>query len=579
MSDIHQRNPSKQCALKTQGPNLVIVGAPRSGSTYLYRALGKHSQIFQSPVKEPHYFLSDRWPLGGPEKDAFTKPLEEFFDGKRKTVWGGLVRDESDYLSLFQNAGSQSWRMEATPNYFAEGKVMAERLNYMLSDETRILIALRDPVERLKSHYKLFCQNGWETLPFFRALLAAAERLENGWAPTWDYVRYSQISAPLAQWTGVFGDRLKTVQFEDLKYQSANVFSELQNWLGIRHEILPTKSFRNASEDIEVPSDQEIRDFLSSEFQFDYQSESDARSRWRISGKKPPLVTIGMPVHNGEHTIKGALGSLLEQSYPNFKVVVCDNASTDGTAEVVQNIASSTERVEYWHYADLVEIQGSYRRALETRQEGYFMFAPSDDRWGSEFLEQSVAFLESTPDASVCCGQIEMFDDTGRKWLSTGARPVLGAKPNRWTNALLATSDASRLYGLIRSSACTDIIPSTAPEGWDHYTCAKLALRGKIGSISVPAMTRHQTPKEKYRALVFKQEETFWGRVFFARHVLGLFKADEEFDTRSLKARAALISFLFNQTRLALYEQRWRPLRFCFKLVSVLGKIISKLCK
>ena len=44
-----------------------------------------------------------------------------------------------------------------------------------------------------------------------------------------------------------------------------------------------------------------------------------------------PLVSIGMPVYNGEKYIRQALDSLLAQDYANFELVISDNASTDGT--------------------------------------------------------------------------------------------------------------------------------------------------------------------------------------------------------------------------------------------------------
>jgi glycosyltransferase involved in cell wall biosynthesis len=47
-----------------------------------------------------------------------------------------------------------------------------------------------------------------------------------------------------------------------------------------------------------------------------------------------PLVTIGIPVYNGEEYIRSALDSLLSQQYKNIKIIISDNASTDHTAEI-----------------------------------------------------------------------------------------------------------------------------------------------------------------------------------------------------------------------------------------------------
>ena len=49
-----------------------------------------------------------------------------------------------------------------------------------------------------------------------------------------------------------------------------------------------------------------------------------------------PLVTVGMPLYNGAALLRNALDSLLRQDYPNFEIIVSDNASLDDSAEIVR---------------------------------------------------------------------------------------------------------------------------------------------------------------------------------------------------------------------------------------------------
>src|SRR6476646_10047994 len=89
------------------GPDFLIIGAPKAGSTALHAAFAGHPQLFASPVKEPKYFLTDgrppsRWEHRGPG-DAHSA---------REWVW-----DRMQYEWLFADAAPGTLRYESTPFY------------------------------------------------------------------------------------------------------------------------------------------------------------------------------------------------------------------------------------------------------------------------------------------------------------------------------------------------------------------------------------------------------------------------------------------------------------------------------
>ena len=61
-----------------------------------------------------------------------------------------------------------------------------------------------------------------------------------------------------------------------------------------------------------------------------------------------PLVSIGLPVYNGERWLRGALDCLLGQTYRNIELVVCDNASTDATSALCAEYVERDPRVRYF---------------------------------------------------------------------------------------------------------------------------------------------------------------------------------------------------------------------------------------
>ena len=60
-----------------------------------------------------------------------------------------------------------------------------------------------------------------------------------------------------------------------------------------------------------------------------------------------PHVSLALPVYNGEKFISDAIRSVLAQDYKNFELIICDNASTDGTEKICRDFAASDPRVHY----------------------------------------------------------------------------------------------------------------------------------------------------------------------------------------------------------------------------------------
>ena len=108
-------------------PNLLIIGVPKAGTTSLFSYLNLHNQVFGSSPKEPGYFHPLRW---GEELSAITK-----------------------YEKAFTGYSNQKYAMEATPGYFYGGQKVSNKMKKLLPD-SRVIVVLRDPVQRLFSFYK-----------------------------------------------------------------------------------------------------------------------------------------------------------------------------------------------------------------------------------------------------------------------------------------------------------------------------------------------------------------------------------------------------------------------------------------
>ncbi|WP_448584437.1 glycosyltransferase family 2 protein [Thermocrinis sp.] len=104
---------------------------------------------------------------------------------------------------------------------------------------------------------------------------------------------------------------------------------------------------------------------------------------------KSELVSIIIPVYNGERYIRQALESALSQTYPNKEVIVVDDASTDTTPRVAKDYP-----VIYHRNEKNMERAHSRNKGVEISKGEYLFFLDYDDLWEKDYIESSVEFLK-----------------------------------------------------------------------------------------------------------------------------------------------------------------------------------------
>ena len=157
-------------------PNFIIIGAPKCGTTSLYKYVGQHPDVYMSENKEPKFFAFAETDLN--------------FSGHQKAVnqiKSSTTRNFEDYLALFQKGKDYKIRGEASPIYFHYPGT-ARRIKYYLPGIKMALI-LRNPVDRLYSDWKHQIRMGWEEeTNFIDALRKWDERKNHNWFPYLDYL-------------------------------------------------------------------------------------------------------------------------------------------------------------------------------------------------------------------------------------------------------------------------------------------------------------------------------------------------------------------------------------------------------
>src|SRR5688572_23794306 len=112
---------------------------------------------------------------------------------------------------------------------------------------------------------------------------------------------------------------------------------------------------------------------------------------------RPPRVSVGMPVYNGEKYLVHAFTRLLDQEFVDFELIVCDNASTDGTQEICLQFAQKDPRVRYVRNERNIGLAANHNLAFTLARGEFFKWAAHDDDFPRPMLARFVKALEEAP--------------------------------------------------------------------------------------------------------------------------------------------------------------------------------------
>lgn len=127
-----------------------------------------------------------------------------------------------------------------------------------------------------------------------------------------------------------------------------------------------------------------------------------------------PRVSIGLPVYNGELYLREALTSLCRQSWSDFEIIICDNASTDSTREICEEFTKHDPRIRYVCNAHNLGAARNFNKSVHLATGEYFFWANHDDLWAVTYVEKCVAALDSNPGAVNAYSRSVKVDGAGR---------------------------------------------------------------------------------------------------------------------------------------------------------------------
>lgn len=196
-----------------------------------------------------------------------------------------------------------------------------------------------------------------------------------------------------------------------------------------------------------------------------------------------PLVSIGLPVLNGEKYLRTALDSLLAQDYPNFEIIISDNDSSDNTQEISESYAANSRLITYTRCGSGGVPSGeNFSRVLGLCHGHYFMWATHNGQWDPTFISTCVRQFKGNKNLVLAsCRMRSINPNTGREVFRDPIISTISLSiPDRLR--LFLGSDlrlCGIFYGVYKRRAISDL-PLRVIIGTDHVFLAELALRGEF---------------------------------------------------------------------------------------------------
>jgi glycosyltransferase involved in cell wall biosynthesis len=214
---------------------------------------------------------------------------------------------------------------------------------------------------------------------------------------------------------------------------------------------------------------------------------------------RTPRVSIGLPVFNGERYLARALDSLVAQDFEDFELIISDNASTDGTAEICKEYVGRDRRIRFHRNDRNIGAVGNFNRTLELSSGEYFKWAAHDDWCAPEFLTRCIEMMDNDPSTVLSFTAMGVADAEGRVF-RVQREDLEGAASaharTRFHTVLWSLVDCtSPVFGLMRSRTLRNngmLLPN-APE-LDRILIGELSLFGRIRQLPEVLFFHHGPP-------------------------------------------------------------------------------------
>jgi len=200
---------------------------------------------------------------------------------------------------------------------------------------------------------------------------------------------------------------------------------------------------------------------------------------------KPPRVSIGLPVYNGDNYIREAIDSVLAQTFTNWELVVCDNCSNDSTEAIMRSYVAQDPRIRYIRNETNLGAAPNHNLTMTLSRGEYFKLYAHDDKLEPTFLARCVEVLDRDPGVVNCHTKTMIIDSAG-KVVKPNPWHLRTDSPNprtRFHDTVWVHHHCFQIYGVIRREALMKTPLLGTYMSSDQVLLAELSLHGRFHEV------------------------------------------------------------------------------------------------
>lgn len=210
-----------------------------------------------------------------------------------------------------------------------------------------------------------------------------------------------------------------------------------------------------------------------------------------------PLVTIAIPTFNRAELVEKCVRSAMAQTYPKLEILVSDNASTDGTVEMLRAI--DDDRLRILTSEENIGAIGNFNKCIDEARGDYFVLAADDNYYRPDFVSKCVRLIEDEPGLPIVIAAydvlvVDEFSKDDRRTVPARLSKKLSTGIWQGTDILQEYLHGRISAQLLSSLVRTDILRrnggySPHPCASDEATWIPLLMEGRAGFVDEPCAT------------------------------------------------------------------------------------------
>ena len=210
-----------------------------------------------------------------------------------------------------------------------------------------------------------------------------------------------------------------------------------------------------------------------------------------------PRLSVGLPVYNGEDYLTESIEALLGQTFEDFELIISDNASTDGTADICRRYAKQDSRIRYIRQSRNLGCNPNHNFVIEQAEGELFKLASDDDLYARDLLKRCIDALDEYPHFVLAHSWSALIDASGTV-VNLVNYPVdtdAPRAPDRF-RSMLFDGWGDDDGGVIRTSVLRQVTPYDSYHFADRVFTTEVGLHGPFYQVPDYLWFRRQHPQQ-----------------------------------------------------------------------------------